>query len=303
MKNKRNKKKKTKKFNYFNVIYAILTIILIVLGFINIAYFSYDLIDNFVIQIIAHSIISLYIILALVQMLIQTHIKEYRIMAYLTTLSTLITLNSRFFISHNSWIFTLFIVSTLIICFNLIVYFLRKQKYYSTKFSKHIFIISFISILIYCVDSFSYNYENEMFMLWAFIPCVLILVILITLCFTLFNKLFKKSCPKIWQKIGIIFICFIFSYCFSMFGLSVINTSLSIEPETYSYEVVEKDIQSGARQITRYILTVEINGKKIDIDVSNDVYYEKEIGDEILVDYNQGALGFAYYEFSQENYN
>ncbi len=157
MKNKDNKK--LQKFNYFNLIYAISTIILIVLVFINIAYFSYDLIDNFVIQIIVYSIISLYIILALVQMLIQTHIKEYRIMAYLTTLSTLI------------------------------------------------------------------------------------------------------------------------SYCFSMFGLSVINTSLNTEPETYSYEVVEKDIQSGARQITRYILTVEINGKKIDIDISNDVYYEKEIGD------------------------
>ena len=71
--------------------------------------------------------------------------------------------------------------------------------------------------------------------------------------------------------------------------------------EYFIDKIIEKDITAGARQITQYTLTVVIDEKEIDISVSNDVYYEKNIGDYIYIDYNQGALGFAYYEYSNLN--
>lgn len=60
-----------------------------------------------------------------------------------------------------------------------------------------------------------------------------------------------------------------------MFGASIVNTSLPSSKTSNSYEIMEKDITAGARQITQYTLTVIIDEKEIDISVSNDVYYEK----------------------------
>ena len=65
--------------------------------------------------------------------------------------------------------------------------------------------------------------------------------------------------------------------------------------------ILEKDIKMEGRNINQYILKVLVNEKQIDIDVSVDAYYEKEVGDFVLIDYNKGCLGFCYYQYSTQN--
>ena len=112
-------------------------------------------------------------------------------------------------------------------------------------------------------------------MLWALLPTVIIFSVIITITFTVFKKQFNKLSPKKWQKFGFLTLVFVLSYCYSMFGVSIVNTSLPSSKTSNSYEIMEKDITAGARQITQYTLTVIIDEKEIDISVSNDVYYEK----------------------------
>lgn len=293
--------KKIKKFNYYKLIYAILTVIFFIFAFINIAYFSYNLIDNLVILIIEISTISIFSLVSLIEMVTKTHIKTHKIIAYVTVISIIITLNLVYLLPKNIWIFVLFITSTILICFDLTAYFIRKQKYYHTKSISNIFILIGFLIIIYIFDLFSYNYENYSFVLWAFIPCTILLATIVTLCYTIFKKLFNKACPSVLQKVGLFIICFVLCFAFSTSGVSIVNTSFTSTSQTYNSVILEKEIKMEGRNINQYILKVLVNEKQIDIDVSVDAYYEKEVGDFVLIDYNKGCLGFCYYQYSTQN--
>lgn len=294
-------KENNKKFNYFNAIYIVLTIIFFIVAFINTAYFSYYLIDNLTFIIIQHIIMSLYLLTALIQNVLQTKVRTYKIMAYVTFIGLFVALNLRFLLPHDIWILVMFICTTMILTFVSVTLLIRKQKYFTIKLNRQIIITLLVALLISFLDALDYNYQNLLFMLWALLPTVIIFSVIITITFTVFKKQFNKLSPKKWQKFGFLTLVFVLSYCYSMFGVSIVNTSLPSSKTSNSYEIIEKDITAGARQITQYTLTVVIDEKEIDISVSNDVYYEKNIGDYIYIDYNQGALGFAYYEYSNLN--
>lgn len=65
-------------------------------------------------------------------------------------------------------------------------------------------------------------------------------------------------------------------------------------PDTYMYEIVELDVDSGARRPTTYEVYFMIEGKKEHIGVSEDIYYTLQIGDEIEVSVYEGFFGFEY---------
>ena len=50
----------------------------------------------------------------------------------------------------------------------------------------------------------------------------------------------------------------------------------------------------------RFIITIIIDEKEVDIDVPSDVYYENEVGGMLQVGYYKGALGFAFYEYIEQ---
>ena len=133
-------KENNKKFNYFNAIYIVLTIIFFIVAFINTAYFSYYLIDNLTFIIIQHIIMSLYLLTALIQNVLQTKVRTYKIMAYVTFIGLFVALNLRFLLPHDIWILVMFICTTMILVFVSVTFLIRKQKYFTIKLNRQIII-------------------------------------------------------------------------------------------------------------------------------------------------------------------
>lgn len=92
----------------------------------------------------------------------------------------------------------------------------------------------------------------------------------------------------------------LFSFIVCYFTLSIINFSLDYKsPEIITVQGVEKKINSGARQPTTFNLYVTFNGKKTEIAVPSNVYYDSEINDLIEISLNEGFLGQAYYYYEK----
>ena len=133
-------KENNKKFNYFNAIYIVLTIIFFIVAIINTAYFSYYLIDNLTFIIIQHIIMSLYPLTALIQNVLQTKVRTYKIMAYVTFIGLFVALNLRFLLPNDIWILIVFICTTMILVFVSVTFLIRKQKYFTIKLNRQIII-------------------------------------------------------------------------------------------------------------------------------------------------------------------
>ena len=79
--------------------------------------------------------------------------------------------------------------------------------------------------------------------------------------------------------------------------VDIANTSFNNNPEQIECVIVDKTISgTGYRQITQYNLYVIINGQKVAIDVSSDLYKAKEVDDTLIVHYYKGNLNLPYYE-------
>lgn len=82
--------------------------------------------------------------------------------------------------------------------------------------------------------------------------------------------------------------------------LSSLNVVLDTTTPSYeTFEIVDKDIDTGPRRVTTYNLELEKGDIKINIAVSELVYYEYEIGDEIVVSIYNGAFKERYYTYDR----
>lgn len=107
------------------------------------------------------------------------------------------------------------------------------------------------------------------------------------------DKIGEKQ-NRIWLPLCALLLVFFFSYI----ALTTINFCLDFsEPAIQSVEILDKKINSGARQATTFDLTVTINGKEKTISVPSNVYYEKERGDFISISTYKGFLNEPYYFF------
>ena len=60
-------------------------------------------------------------------------------------------------------------------------------------------------------------------------------------------------------------------------------------------EIVEAEVDMGHRKMTRYIFRVDADGKRIELQVPQSVYYAKSIGDRIEVSLYGGCFDDAFY--------
>ena len=88
---------------------------------------------------------------------------------------------------------------------------------------------------------------------------------------------------------------FMGGFCFGYLSYLFLNYSLDTSvPIEYSAEIIEMDIDTGARSMTTYDLTIIIEGEKFKISTSQSRYYQLSVGDEIVVNRYRGALNYEY---------
>ena len=87
----------------------------------------------------------------------------------------------------------------------------------------------------------------------------------------------------------------IFCFSISFVTISTINYAFDKAPTPISVKVLDKNIQSGARQTTSFYVKVKIKEKEENIEVPVDVYHATDIGDYIELKLYNGALGYSYY--------
>lgn len=71
------------------------------------------------------------------------------------------------------------------------------------------------------------------------------------------------------------------------------------EPVIYELTVGEKDLETHSKSGTDYYLIVGLDGKKIELEVSQSEYYQYEIGDKIPISLYEGFFGKPYYIYEQ----
>ena len=92
---------------------------------------------------------------------------------------------------------------------------------------------------------------------------------------------------------------FAFIFFYSFVCVSTINTGFSSERHTATYEIVEKKIVGGGKSVKKNLLYITYNGKKIGLDVSIDLYKDKNVGERLEVYTCSGFLSLPYIESAE----
>ena len=105
---------------------------------------------------------------------------------------------------------------------------------------------------------------------------------------------FKESTGElIATSILLVFLCF----CISYVTIVTVNYAFDNSSTELSVQVLDKRIQSGARQVTSYYFQIKIDEIETRLDVPIDVYHSTEVGDYIEIKLYNGALGYSYYVY------
>lgn len=164
------------------------------------------------------------------------------------------------------------------------------------------YIICICSLLLFAmINLLLVEFVNETYMAWSFIPaavfscvaCLTAYFILKSVWKTLFETKLKRITYSVFTALCIFFVAYMYTFA----AVGMINCVFDGQPVKTEYEVLDKHIQSGARQITQFELKIEIDGEYKWIDVPVTDYHNISVGEVIIVDYFDGALGFPYWKY------
>ena len=151
---------------------------------------------------------------------------------------------------------------------------------------------SYLTTIIFVLKVEYINGESNLTFL---IPAIIVAVVAFvpTLIYWLVRHTIHKNLENL--------ICIPLLVLFGGFGLTWLtlgsmNVYLDMSKPTYEeYVIVDKDVRTGARQITTYEFKVESGEKSFTIGVSEEVYYGFEINDSIILSIYKGAFNEPYY--------
>ena len=127
---------------------------------------------------------------------------------------------------------------------------------------------------------------------WEVPLALAILLTAVTVWFMIRGTLYLKD-GSIGERICLPLLVLFFSFVALTFTACNLNYALDTDEPTHIPAIVqEKHLSTG--EMTRYKLTVMLNGTEIDIEVSRDQYKRLEAGDCVTVELYDGAFGDAY---------
>lgn len=160
---------------------------------------------------------------------------------------------------------------------------------------KSIWLFGAFSYLTTIIFVLRVEYINGEFNLTFLIPAIIVAAVAFvpTLIYWLVRHTIHKNLENL--------ICIPLLVLFGGFGLTWLtlgsmNVYLDMSEPTYEeYVIVDKDVRTGARQLTTYEFKVENGEKSFTIGVSEEVYYDFEINDSIILSIYKGAFNEPYY--------
>ncbi len=198
--------------------------------------------------------------------------------------------------------FILFIYNSIFIGYYCIDFALYKTKYKTGKMYNNALIAPSLFVLIYSVANIFYHtYINNSVYLYASIPMCIILITFTILSFTILKETYKKYFKSIIAKIGIVFMVMVCAYGFGLAFIDSLNCAFKNNVNQLECVVVRKHYSNNVRGISTYELYVMINDKEYRVNVSSDLYYDKEVNDTLKINLYNGCLNLKYYE-SGEGY-
>ena len=174
-----------------------------------------------------------------------------------------------------------------------IMYKTKKKGY------KEVYSFGLFAYLTTATISIRTHFSNDDWWLTIIIPAIPVGVVVAVLCLLFQIKKYKNGGKR--ENLICIPLCGLFvGFVFTYLTLASMNVYLDTSAPTYEeFVITDKDIHSGAKRVTTYELDVQRGGTTFTINVSNEAYYDYEVGDTITLSIYGGAFNEPYYIYEE----
>lgn len=234
-----------------------------------------------------------------IRIILTTKNIKQRILAFFAFIVNAILLTVRYLIGNPDISnLILFLYNITFIGYYAIDYALYKTKYKTGKMYNNAVIVPSLFVFIDTMaNTFYHTYINSNSVyLYALIPMGIILIAFTILSFTLLKETYKKYTKSVIAKIGIVLMAMVCAYGFGVAFIDATNCAIKNQVEQLECVVVRKHFSNHARGLDTYELYVVIDEKEYSINVSRDLYYDKEVNDTLKINLYRGCLNLEYYE-------
>ena len=295
MVNEKNKATKAKRDIGYKVFYIIGISIICCIGFFRSLYFTYDFFYSLFFDILSMALISCMLCVRS----IQTFLRQTTLYGKIFTLAYFnlfaLVFAARPFISDRLWailLFFSFVVAIILLVILAFKYIRAPNNYFITRYEP---IIALLMLIVLMVVGSWQSYTGAQGMWIPVVICGIILSICALITFIKYFKdldYFKKDGGElIATYIIIVALCFFISFT----TIATVNYAFDDSSTEISVQVLDKNIQSGARTVTSYYFQIKIDEAETQLDVPADVFHSTEVGEYIEIKLYNGALGYSYY--------
>ncbi len=159
-------------------------------------------------------------------------------------------------------------------------------------------VFSYLTTIIFVLRV---EYLHGEFNLTFLLSAIIVAVVIFIPCLIYGLRNFKLY--RDWEKlIGVPLLGLLGGFLLTWLTVASMNVYLDTSVPTYEeYTIIDKDIRSGARQITTYEFEVEKNDIVFTIGVSETSYYSYEVNDTIRLSIYNGAFNEPYYIYENND--
>lgn len=153
-------------------------------------------------------------------------------------------------------------------------------------------VFSYLSTVVFTLRT---QNINDDWWITLVVPAIVVAAIVLVPClvygiqeFRIYRDWEKLICVPLLGLIG--------GFIFTFLTISSMNVYLDTSKPTYEeFIIIDKDVRTGARQITTYELEVQNGDTVFTIGVSEESYYEYDLNDSITLSIYSGAFNEPYY--------
>lgn len=183
----------------------------------------------------------------------------------------------------------------LLVLFNA-VYKLRKDI--AVKIDVKQMLCALSLIVLAAVRMLRIEFISETYIAWSLIPTAVFFIVIVATAIIPLRTKWKHALKKTGEYAGLIVCIFALTFFCSFTIVGLINCECDVnEPVELQCTVLDKNVQTGYRQITQFEIKVNVEGKDRWINVPVTEYHEIEKQDTVIIEYYKGALNFAYLKY------
>lgn len=297
------RRKKDKRYIIFAVLYAVATLGATVIGFFGNSFFAYKVFDTLWADVLYLIFLSMLYVTAFVSEVLDSRKPlDVTANAFIFLGSLLIML--LMYIFGRVFFFVAEIYSMALLAFIATRCALRiRQNGFPDEYSDldvKPTVAAIALIILAMTNVLRVKFVDNMYVAWSLIPAAVLFVAISVPSYILLKDFwivsYRSKAKSILKIVCAGFCIFFISFIFSYTTVGTIDCVFDGDPAQKQYTVLDKDVNSGS-SVTEFKIKVKIDGKTLWIPVPSTDYYELNKGDEVTINYYDGALGFAYWQY------